>query len=504
MKKIQLLFFASFIVCNSFQAQYAIDQTYGNANGYTYCEGLNPAGTTNIENDECKKLIPTTDGSGNIYAVGTIRFFGDPDDLDIGFFQLSPVGNEIDNYQYGTSEDEHLQDALLISTRIYFCGYTEFTTGEISAFIGYFDLLNQTTTLEYLPISTEATLNSLTTDGTYLYFCGDILDSGDYKGFVMKTDLNLNNENGFGFGGYSYVEFNSAPGNEYFYSIIYSQHANALYVAGSEYSSSFYKGGLLKLNTSNGSLISSFTRVNQEIAGLHVQFNKVKESPIDHSLIVVGSAQPFGVGNGIIGRYSENGAPINQPAPLFCDQLNDVFVTNDRVIAVGEKGDYQFIYSLILSSFTPDSDFNVLENSNNFYTDEINSFGFTLTGNAVIFFNNKIYVGGILNNYWIPGNTTIAVSKYFSNGADVAEITPDIVQVAPNPFSDKITLNTLHATSQLSYEIVDENGRIVQKDSFNAATTNDFTINTATIETGMYLLNVSLDGYTITKKIIKN
>ena len=74
------------------------------------------------------------------------------------------------------------------------------------------------------------------------------------------------------------------------------------------------------------------------------------------------------------------------------------------------------------------------------------------------------------------------------------------VAVYPNPAEDKLFINSAK-NAILGYEIVDTQGRIVKKEKLNSL--SDFSINIATLNSGMYLVVLQSEVGTSTHKIVK-
>ncbi|MVO09261.1 S8 family serine peptidase [Flavobacterium sp. TP390] len=74
------------------------------------------------------------------------------------------------------------------------------------------------------------------------------------------------------------------------------------------------------------------------------------------------------------------------------------------------------------------------------------------------------------------------------------------VAVYPNPAEDKLFINSAK-NAILGYEIVDTQGRIVKKEKLNSL--SDFSINIATLNSGMYLVFLQSEVGTSTHKIVK-
>src|SRR5690606_18599144 len=73
--------------------------------------------------------------------------------------------------------------------------------------------------------------------------------------------------------------------------------------------------------------------------------------------------------------------------------------------------------------------------------------------------------------------------------------------IYPNPASDVINIANAENILVNGVEIVDLNGRVVKSVNFNGVTQAQ--INISELSSGMYLMNVSSDQGTTTKKIVK-
>ncbi|MEN9441538.1 MAG: hypothetical protein RLZ33_1615 [Bacteroidota bacterium] len=481
MKKTLLFCFVAFAVYHS-KAQYSLDASFGNATGYVYLDGLNPSGNTGDEADNCKKLIKLP--NGHILAVGSVRYTGDGNDLDIGYFELDAAGTDIAHYQHGTADDEYVTDALVLNNVLYFCGYSRDASNVYHGMIGKIDLTSNTPTVTLLPTAGNSQLNGIATDGASLYFCGQSVEGSFYQGFIMKTDINFVNDIGFGLGGTTYTPLQAGGGHsEYYQDILVSN--NSLIICG--YTSSG-DGGIIKILKTNSATDYSFTPVLYHPVGSFANFLSIAESQSDHSLIVVGNYD--GIADGaLVGSYNSDGTPnhstILNPNSTSTTVFYDVIISNNRVVITGVQSGYEYITSLLLPSFTPDSDFNITDGTDHFNTDYFSNWNMSITGQTALIDGTDLYIGGRLENYYILGNTAMAVSRYTSNGAGISENNTNTnFSVFPNPVADELNIESKNQKVE-SIEILNQIGQVVK------STTNSYSIDCSDLKSGSYFVRVN-------------
>jgi hypothetical protein len=84
-------------------------------------------------------------------------------------------------------------------------------------------------------------------------------------------------------------------------------------------------------------------------------------------------------------------------------------------------------------------------------------------------------------------------------------ITHDNVNVYPNPFTDEVSLKLdLIDDQEITIEIVDITGKLIYQDDKNAQTgTNNFALNLANHQAGVYIITVKTKNDMIQKRVIK-
>lgn len=77
--------------------------------------------------------------------------------------------------------------------------------------------------------------------------------------------------------------------------------------------------------------------------------------------------------------------------------------------------------------------------------------------------------------------------------------------IFPNPFNSEININLNNIVNgNVEVRIIDINGRVVAELNQNTnSTTNNITVNTTTIDKGMYFIEVIVGGEKSVHKIIK-
>lgn len=483
MKKTLLFCFVAFAVYHS-KAQYSFNPSFGNGSGYSYLfflDGNQPIGN---QDDFCRKLIKLP--NGNILVVGSMRFQLNGDDLDYGYFEINAFGQDLNHHQFGTANDEYLEDALVLDNVLYFCGSSADASGFKSAMIGKVDLATNTTQIEIIPTSGQSYLSGITTDGTSLYYCGNSNESFNNEGFTLKTDQNLVTDNTYGFGGTNFTSFlSSSVHGEFFNDIIYLSD-NTLLVAGYTMYNTNYAASLLKVNKTNGDGIPGFTSISASNVHTDYSFHSIAESLIDNSIVAVGGSQSYPAeSTGIIGVYNLDGTVKHATVAHSCESLIDVTISNERIVATGYDGPEAFIVSRLLPNFSSDTDFNFTDGTDHFLTTVYSNSATLLRGETALIDGDIIYVGGSFSNLWVIGNTALGVSKYTSNGVGISEnnVNTDF-SVFPNPVADVLNIESKNQQVE-SIEIINQVGQVVK------TSTNTSSINCSDLESGSYFIRVN-------------
>jgi len=97
----------------------------------------------------------------------------------------------------------------------------------------------------------------------------------------------------------------------------------------------------------------------------------------------------------------------------------------------------------------------------------------------------------ISGNYWLPSCNSLDVNNFSSNKEFV---------IFPNPSKGNIILDIKLVNENVTYKIVDINGKILMT---AVLSNNRNDINISSLETGMYFISITINNKTITRKIIK-
>ncbi len=142
---------------------------------------------------------------------------------------------------------------------------------------------------------------------------------------------------------------------------------------------------------------------------------------------------------------------------------------------------------------------------NNFFNGRKSTFLFSLTQKEGVTFvdANKLYISQE-NHRFFPGAKLYELNfSSFLSTISIAR-SPDM-QAMPNPANESlmISLQNLETIpSKLKYEVYNMNGQLVMSNQFNFQ--SEFVIFLSELNKGMYLIKLTLDEYSITKRFIKN
>lgn len=90
------------------------------------------------------------------------------------------------------------------------------------------------------------------------------------------------------------------------------------------------------------------------------------------------------------------------------------------------------------------------------------------------------------------------------NTIGIDELSSDNFLVSPNPFSSQIQINTDYTLSNVSYTIVDVEGRILISTKIDAVNSGkEVVLSTEELSSGSYFLTISGDSFKVTKHLIK-
>jgi hypothetical protein len=106
------------------------------------------------------------------------------------------------------------------------------------------------------------------------------------------------------------------------------------------------------------------------------------------------------------------------------------------------------------------------------------------------------------NNICGTQNTSRIRSIVCGSALTVDSFNSSIFSIAPNPADDFVNISNTAKINIQSVVMVDVNGRIVKMAEYNNV--SDIQINISDLSAGMYLMNITSDQGTATKKIIKN
>ena len=130
-------------------------------------------------------------------------------------------------------------------------------------------------------------------------------------------------------------------------------------------------------------------------------------------------------------------------------------------------------------------------------TYELKSYTFTPTTSGVYYFS-------ILNNSPINALVQALIVDTFSVSQTLSldEFLNSNFSVSPNPANDFITVSNADNISVTAISITDLNGRVVKQNSYSNVT--NVQVNVSDLASGVYMMNITSDKGSITKKIIKN
>lgn len=139
--------------------------------------------------------------------------------------------------------------------------------------------------------------------------------------------------------------------------------------------------------------------------------------------------------------------------------------------------------------------------------------GLTLTGSStatppaevdfIAFSGNTTAAPNTSSATMVMDNLTVrasATDTLLDNASFEGETT--IFSVSPNPAKDLITISNTENISVNSISITDLNGRIVKQNTYSNET--NVQVNISDLSSGVYMMNITSDKGSVTKKIIKN
>ncbi|MEN9441537.1 MAG: Secretion system C-terminal sorting domain [Bacteroidota bacterium] len=475
MKKTLLFCFIAFAVNHS-KAQYSLDASFGpSPDGFFVGTSMNSVPNLGNVTDDCKKLLKLP--NGNTLMVGSVRYTNNGDDLDVGYFEIDPSGNEVDQYQSGSGSDEFVTDALVQNGILYYTGFQfEPLTMVAQGFVGQIDLTTKVKTHNLLPITDKNWLNAITTDGTSLYYGGyQQLAGGEVLNLIVKTDLSLAYDNSFGMGGFNYPAISGGT-NQYVWDMIYS--SLGLIIVG--HINSTAEGYIAVLNSATGSTNSAFTPFKIGDFLEPITFYAVAENPADASIVAVGKSETAS-SIGFTAKLTNTLGLISYSPSPNATELTDVVISGNHIFSCGNSGANAYLESRD-SDLGFDNDFNYGANQN-YFTISTNP-GFDFNGNSLLIDGSKLILGGRINNFGAFGSAMFA-SQYTSNGVGISENNANTdFSVFPNPVVDVLNIESKNQQVE-SIEIINQVGQVVK------TSTNTSSINCSDLESGSYFIRVN-------------
>ena len=110
---------------------------------------------------------------------------------------------------------------------------------------------------------------------------------------------------------------------------------------------------------------------------------------------------------------------------------------------------------------------------------------------------NAVSSTGMLDNFLVRASATDTLLQN-----DTFDLATTNFSVSPNPANDFITVSNSENIFVNAISITDLNGRVVKQNSFSNL--SNVQVNVSDLSSGVYMLNISSDKGSVTKKIIKN
>jgi hypothetical protein len=109
----------------------------------------------------------------------------------------------------------------------------------------------------------------------------------------------------------------------------------------------------------------------------------------------------------------------------------------------------------------------------------------------------------LTNNTWYYTTATPMVRMNFSNASMAENELAASFQVSPNPAAEQVTITLKENSGDATVSVLDLTGKEVFQSPVNSANgSQNITVNTSTFANGMYIVNVSTNGITSSKKFI--
>lgn len=107
------------------------------------------------------------------------------------------------------------------------------------------------------------------------------------------------------------------------------------------------------------------------------------------------------------------------------------------------------------------------------------------------------------NNSCSLANQTIDFTVEVNPVLSIPDLEQDIFTIFPNPFSDKITIQTSKSLDNVSITIIDLSGRRVASGYIKVGDNNPYEFDTLRLPSGAYFIQIMSENYKLIKKIIK-
>lgn len=194
-------------------------------------------------------------------------------------------------------------------------------------------------------------------------------------------------------------------------------------------------------------------------------------------------------------------------------QANDWIISRGINLAANQSVDLSFYTRALQTGSTTPARFNltvgtaqdataqtIIATSPGFNntTFQINNYNYTAPAAGVYYFGiqNAITTNAAGTVFFAVDNFTAAAATASIDDVDANDFT-----VFPNPADSNIAINSnLHTINKVA--IVDLNGRMVMNVNFENVL--DASLDISNLSSGMYLIDISTDAGTVTKKIVKN
>ena len=140
-----------------------------------------------------------------------------------------------------------------------------------------------------------------------------------------------------------------------------------------------------------------------------------------------------------------------------------------------------------------------------FFNGRKSTFLFSLTQKEGVSFidTNSVYISQEDNSFF-PGAKLYELNfSPFLSSINIESLHD--IQIMPNPSEDRILISLKGiklTTHPISYRIYNLEGKIIQENELDF--TPEFTVLLSEIPKGLYFINLKIDNYSVTKKIIKN